>query len=94
MTLEQLGSSLLGQMSFKQDPEKPVKWKKVDGPTDRVICTPFDGAKSGSRTVPIRFALIELTADQVVLLGFVFPDVRSDGPGDLRDSYGSDDLDG
>jgi hypothetical protein len=60
-------------MSFKQDPEKPVKWKKVDGPTGRVICTPFEGGKSGSRTVPIRFALIELPGDQVVLLGFVFP---------------------
>ena len=73
ISLEDLGKSLLARMSFKQDPEKPVTCKKVEGSTQRLICTPFAGAKSGSRTVPIRFALIELTGNQVALLGFVFP---------------------
>jgi hypothetical protein len=73
LNLEALGNSLLKQMSLKQDPEKPVKWKKLEGSTERLISTPFEGAKSGSRMVPIRFGLIELSGDQVVLLGFVFP---------------------
>jgi hypothetical protein len=72
-TLEELGQQLIAQMNLKQDPEHPIKWKKIEGERDAVICNSFPGAKSGSRTVPLRFALVDLGENQVVLLGFVFP---------------------
>jgi hypothetical protein len=72
-SLEDLGQQLLKQMSLKQDPEHPIKWKKLEGDRDAVICNSFGGAKAGNRTVPLRFALVALTTDEVVLLGFVFP---------------------
>ena len=71
--LEDLGKSLLAQMSLKDDPEKPIKWKKIEGPTPRIISTSFEGAKAGNRNVPLRFALIQLDDQNVCLLGFVFP---------------------
>lgn len=72
-SLEDLGKALLAQMSLKDDPEKPIKWKKLDGPTPRIISTSFEGAKAGSKSVPLRFALIQLNDRDVCLLGFVFP---------------------
>jgi hypothetical protein len=72
-SLEDLGKSLIAQMSLKQDPEKPITWKKLQGLTPRIISTSFEGAKAGSRGVPLRFALIQLNDQDVCLLGFVFP---------------------
>ncbi len=72
-SLEELGQQLLKQMNLKPDPEHPIKWKKLEGDGDAVISNSFGGAKAGNRTVPLRFALVELGADEVVLLGFVFP---------------------
>ena len=73
LSLDDIGKALLGQMSLKEDPEKPIRWKKVDGPTPRIISTSFEGARSGGRSVPLRFALIELNEKEICLLGFVFP---------------------
>jgi len=71
--LEQLGQTLLKQMSLKDDPDHPIKWKKLDGPTPRIISTSFNGARSGTRGVPLRFSLVELSEREVALFGFVFP---------------------
>ena len=76
-SLEQIGQSLIAQMDFKEDPEKPIKWKKLEGLHPAVICNAFDGARSGpgsgARAVPLRFGLIELNENEVLLLGFIFP---------------------
>ncbi|HEX8521174.1 MAG TPA: hypothetical protein VF669_02890 [Tepidisphaeraceae bacterium] len=73
LSLEQIGQALLKQMSLRNDPEHPITWKKIEGAKDGVICTPFPGARTGSRTVPLRFALVGLDDNNLLLLGYVFP---------------------
>jgi hypothetical protein len=72
-SLDDLGRQLLLQMNLKQDPQNPIKWKKLEGDREAVISDAFPGARAGTRTVPLRFALIALNEKEVVLLGFVFP---------------------
>jgi hypothetical protein len=71
--LEKLGDALIAQIALPREQEDPIKWKKVEGSTPRILCAPFLGARSGSRLIPVQFALIDLGGRDVVLLGFVYP---------------------
>ncbi len=72
-SLKQVGQSLVEQMGVHQDPANPVKWEALTGgESPGIISSTFDGAHMGDRSVPVRFALLELDERKVALCIFVF----------------------